>query len=68
MDHRMPVKNGLETTKDILTINPNCNIIFISADYSVIDKALEMGAVDFLKKPVDFNAMIKLIKKYNQLK
>ncbi|MFX1364596.1 MAG: response regulator [Promethearchaeota archaeon] len=61
MDHRMPMKNGLETTKEILAINPHCKIIFISADYSVRNKALEIGAIDFLEKPIKFNKLVKII-------
>ena len=64
MDHRMPAKDGLETTKEILSINLDCKIIFISADYSVRDKALEVGAIDFLEKPIDFNTLFRIIKKY----
>ena len=63
MDHRMPSKDGLETTKEILSINPNCKIIFVSADYSVREKALEFGAVDFLEKPIDFTTLFRIIEK-----
>ena len=61
MDHRMPLKDGLETTKEILAINPNCKIIFISADYTIRDKALEIGALDFLEKPIDFSTLSRKI-------
>jgi len=67
MDHRMPLKNGLETTKEFLAINPNCKIIFVSADYSVKEKALEMGAIDFLEKPIDFGTLFNIIEKYNHI-
>jgi len=64
MDHRMPSKNGIEVTQEILTINPNCKIIFVSADYTVRDKALEVGAIDFLEKPIDFKTLFRIIKKH----
>lgn len=67
MDHRMPSKNGLEVTKDILAINPDCKIIFVSADYSVREKALTVGAIDFLEKPIDFNTLFNMINKYTQI-
>jgi len=63
MDHRMPSKDGLETIKEILSINPHCKIIFVSADYSVRDKALEVGAIDFLEKPMDFTTLFRIIEK-----
>ncbi len=64
MDHRMPSKNGIEVTQEILTINPNCKVIFVSADYTVRDKALEVGAIDFLEKPIDFKTLFRIIKKH----
>lgn len=60
----MPKKNGLETTKEILSLNPNCKIIFVSADYSVRDQALKIGAIGFLEKPIDFNTLFKMIEKF----
>lgn len=64
MDHRMPVKNGLETLKEMLIINPEIKIIFVSADYTIRNKAIETGAIDFLEKPVDFSALFAMVKKY----
>ncbi len=61
MDHRMPSKDGLETTKEILYINPHSKIIFISADDGVRENALKVGAVDFLQKPIDFKTLFKRI-------
>ncbi|MFX0184925.1 MAG: response regulator transcription factor [Candidatus Hodarchaeota archaeon] len=52
MDHRMPKKDGLTTIKEILTINPKCKIVFISADFSAIDQALEIGVSHYLVKPI----------------
>jgi DNA-binding NtrC family response regulator len=51
LDHRMPVRNGLETAMEILGMDPDEKIIFISADSTIRDKALEIGVLDFLEKP-----------------
>ncbi|MFW9988851.1 MAG: response regulator [Candidatus Odinarchaeota archaeon] len=51
MDHRMPKKNGVEATKEILSISNHSKIIFTSADNSIKKEALSVGAVTFLKKP-----------------
>ena len=59
MDHRMPIKNGLETTKEILKLDINSRIIFVSADNSVEKHALKIGAKDFLKKPFPFEDLLK---------
>ena len=65
MDDRMPNKNGIETIKEILIINPTCKIIFASADYTIRDQALKVGAIDFLEKPIDFNTLFRMIEKYS---
>jgi YesN/AraC family two-component response regulator len=56
MDHQMPVKNGLDTMKELLKMNPDHKIIFISADKTTRDEALKLGAVSFIEKP--FNMQI----------
>lgn len=61
MDHRMPVKSGLEAAAEILSINKNARILFASADVSVREKALQMGAVGFLKKPFSLKLFLSEI-------
>jgi len=51
MDHRMPVKNGIDTTIELLKINSHIKILFVSADNSVKERALEIGAASFIEKP-----------------
>ena len=67
MDHRMPLKNGIETTKEMLKINPKCKIIFVSADYTVRNKAFEIGVIDFLEKPLDLSTLNTMIEKYTSV-
>lgn len=62
MDHRMPVKDGIEATKEILEIDKNVNIIFASADKSVKEKALSMGIIGFLSKPFSLEKLVNRIK------
>lgn len=52
MDYRLPVMDGVQTTKEILKMDPDAKIIFLSADIGVKDDALRAGALTFLKKPV----------------
>jgi CheY-like chemotaxis protein len=65
MDHRMPGKDGIETTKEILRIDPHVPIIFSSADETVRDDALAAGAVSFWSKPFPVsllvNAMLDIV-------
>ena len=63
MDHRMPVKNGIETSKVILGDYPQTKIIFLSADYTVREKALEIGAKAFVEKPFSFEKLKIIIEK-----
>ena len=63
MDHRMPQMNGLEATKIILDSFPNSRIriIFISADLSIKQKAMEAGAQLFLVKPVSIKQILSTL-------
>ncbi|MHA2297204.1 MAG: response regulator [Candidatus Hodarchaeales archaeon] len=61
MDHRMPKKNGLTAAKEILGINPDCKIIFISADHSIKNQALKIGAIFFMEKPIKFPELLMII-------
>ncbi len=51
MDHRMPVKNGIDTAIELLEINNHIKILFASADSSIKGRALEIGAISFIEKP-----------------
>jgi len=61
MDYRMPRKDGLTATKDILRINRKSLIIFVSADISIKDEAMKAGATFFLLKPVCFPDLLMVI-------
>jgi two-component system chemotaxis response regulator CheY len=61
MDHRMPIKNGVEATKDILAIDPHAKILFISADVSQEARVQEIGAVGFLEKPFPMDKLFRTI-------
>lgn len=62
MDHRMPVKDGLEATKEILSIKRNANIIFASADKTVRKEAEKLGIIGFLEKPFSLEVLMEYIK------
>ncbi len=61
MDHRMPVRNGLEALEDILTMDVNAKIVFLTADASVAEQALEMGASDVLLKPFRMDVLHRTV-------
>lgn len=61
MDHRMPIKNGLETTKELLEKNPKLKIVFLSADISAKEMAISTGSVGFIKKPFNLHSFYSSI-------
>lgn len=66
MDHRMPGKDGIQTTRELLSIDPKIPVIFSSADESIRQEALQAGAVSFWAKPFPVgllvDAMIDMMK------
>ena len=58
MDHRMPGKDGIETTREILRMDPSIPVIFSSADETVREQALEAGAVSFWAKPFPVGLLV----------
>ncbi len=63
MDHRMPIKNGIEASREILQINEDAKIIFASADDSVKEYAKSLGVISFKTKPFTNEKLISNIKK-----
>ncbi len=63
MDHRMPIKNGIDTTVEILKIEKTQKVIFASADRSVKKEVFSIGAVDFLEKPFSLDTLAQCIKR-----
>ena len=59
-DIRMPGMNGVEAFLEIRNRHPKANVILMSgyADESLIDSALENGALGLLPKPFEPDALI----------
>ena len=58
MDYRMPIKNGIETTIEILKMNNHSKIIFATADEEINEHALKVGAIGAINKPFDFEELL----------
>ncbi|MFX0030870.1 MAG: response regulator [Candidatus Hermodarchaeota archaeon] len=68
MDHRMPIKNGLDAMAEILRVNNHVKVIFASADISIKQKALSIGACAFLDKPFNMRKLLSVIQQvYEEL-
>ena len=63
MDHRMPMKSGIEAAKEILEIDSSIKIIFVSADETIKEEALSNGAVSFKDKPFSLQRLFNNIEK-----
>jgi two-component system chemotaxis response regulator CheY len=65
MDHRMPIKNGIQATREILANSSNLKpiIIFVSADRSIREEALSIGAYSFKDKPFTLDRLYSNIEK-----
>jgi DNA-binding NtrC family response regulator len=55
LDIAMPGMNGIETLKRLRCLAPACAVIMISghADHDMALQALDLGAYDFIQKPLD---------------
>jgi len=66
LDIKMPGINGLELLRQMKSINAGIKAIIISGkdDDSAQNEARELGASDYLIKPIDLEQMHKIIRKY----
>jgi len=63
LDHRMPIKNGIDTMKDILSIDRDSKILFVSADTMIENDAMKSGAAGFLSKPFRMDELVESIER-----
>lgn len=63
LDIRMPKQNGLETLEEIKALDPRACVIVVSAvrEEATVKKALAMGALDYIKKPVSTHRLEQLL-------
>ncbi len=63
LDIQMPGKSGLELLAELKKINPELQAIIVSAhaDFEKGLEAMKKGALDFLKKPVEFTELYAVV-------
>jgi signal transduction histidine kinase len=66
MDLRMPEKNGIEGLQEIRQIDSTVSVVMLTGygDLDTAQKAIRLGANDYLQKPFDTNEIREVIKKY----
>lgn len=64
-DIRMPVMDGLTMSEKIRQINPNIPIIVTTGhnEEDLFLRSIDIGIDKYIKKPVDFNVLIQIMKK-----
>ena len=64
MDIAMPVLNGLEATRQILTANPSAKVIILSAhsDDLYVERMIETGVAGFLEKQTSAEILANAIR------
>ena len=68
LDHRMPVKNGIETMNELLAIDGSSRILFVSADIMIENEAMKNGAAGFLSKPFNMDELVESIERLKRPK
>lgn len=68
MDIVMPIKSGIEATKEILERQPGAKIIMLSTidQEHMIHRSMEAGALDFVQKPFENQKLLDVIRKNHQ--
>ena len=61
MDQRMPVKSGVDATREILAITPGTRVVFSSADIHSRRAATDAGAVAFVQKPFTLEELLRVL-------
>ena len=63
MDITMPIKDGLSALRDIMEIDPEANVVMVSAmgQDSSVKEAIMSGAKGFVVKPFDESGFISVL-------
>jgi two-component system response regulator YesN len=62
-DIRMPAMDGIQLAESVASLWPNVKIIFLTGfdDFSNAQKAVKLGAADFILKPTNSDELIRVI-------
>jgi two-component system CheB/CheR fusion protein len=66
MDIRMPIMDGYQAAKQMLSLKPNARIIAQTANAMTGDreKCLQNGFIDYIPKPIQNDKLIEIIAKW----
>ncbi len=63
MDYRMPIKSGIDASKEILEINKDAKIILASADKTVEEWTRSIETICFISKPFSNEKLVANVNK-----
>lgn len=65
MDVKMPVLNGLESTRNIKKIAPKTKVVILSGhdEFKFAQQALQNGASDYILKPTNLEALVETLRR-----
>ncbi|WP_034601523.1 LytR/AlgR family response regulator transcription factor, partial [Clostridiisalibacter paucivorans] len=63
LDIEMEEMDGLELFNKIVVQSPNTKIVFVTAYHQYAEKAFELGALDYIIKPVKKERLAKTLKR-----
>ncbi len=68
LDINMPVKTGLEALEEIIALDPDANVIILTslADQESVDKALELGATNYILKSTPIDKIKTILTEFKQ--
>src|SRR5262245_47559612 len=63
LDRHMPEVGGLDLLRTIREVEPECQVILMTGDATVESaiEAVKLGALDYLRKPIDFTRLGELL-------
>ena len=69
MDLTLPIMDGFEALQNIKEFDENAKVVIISADIQKLsmEKASQLGAFNFIKKPIDLAKMEQILNKIAEL-
>lgn len=62
-DIKMPYMSGIELLKNLKKMNSDISVVILSgfSDFALVQEALQLGAADYILKPIDNDDLIKCI-------
>lgn len=68
LDYKMPGMDGMQVLKEVQRINPEIDVVIITA-YGTIETAVEAmkaGAIDYINKPIEFEELLLLVARVSE--